>query len=261
MPSDKLSQSAIPPGNRQYFQEPAIAAHYDDSLRENPVSVFDQQIWLQKLNDLRFHNRDAVVIDFGCGTGRSLAPAIAAGFHTIGVDLSLPMLIQARAKLLPIRESQSSDATCTLIRSDLLEMPWLADNSADLACCLFSTLGMIRGRKNRQRFLKEVVRVLKPGATFIVHAHNVWHQTSFPGGKRWLIGNFFRSLFNSTTEFGDRYADQAFIASLYLHSYTLNSFRRELEDTGLLINKFHPIPDQERSRQPMGWIADCRIGE
>ena len=54
---------------------------------------------------------------------------------------------------------------------------------------LFSTLGMIRGRENRQRVLNHVRRILKPGGLFVVHVHNLWYNLYDPGGPWWLVKN------------------------------------------------------------------------
>ncbi len=258
MDIDKLSQSAIPPGNRRYFQEPAVADTYDDSLRGNSIAAFDERLWCQFLDELANQGKDATVIDFGCGTGRSLGPADLRGFKVIGVDLSMPMLKRAERKLQMRAEGvAATQQRWLLVQSDLRDLGWLGDNSADLAGCFFSTLGMIRFRKHRNFFLREVVRVLKRGGSFLVHAHNLWHQARFPGGKRWLILSGLRSLISSSFEYGDRYADQRHVAGLFLHSFTRSALHRELRDAGLTIRATYDIPDSNQQRTPIGWVCHC----
>lgn len=258
MDIDKLSQSAIPPGNRRYFQEPAVADTYDDSLRGNPIAAFDEQLWSQFLDELANQTKDATVIDFGCGTGRSLAAAVSRGFKVIGVDLSMPMLMRAEEKLkVSAGSAAATQQRWLLVQSDLRDLGWLGDNSVDLAGCFFSTLGMIRFRKQRHLFLREVWRVLKPRGSFLVHAHNLWHQARFPGGKRWLILSGLRSLISSSTEFGDRYADQRHVAGLFLHSFTRSALHGELRDAGLTIRATYDIPDVNQQRSPVGWVCHC----
>ena len=48
-------------------------------------------------------------------------------------------------------------------RANLVELDGVRDKSLDGAICLFSTLGMIRGRKNRRRVLDHAQRILRPG--------------------------------------------------------------------------------------------------
>ncbi len=131
----------LPPGvNRglwDYLHDPAIAANYDASLAGSSLLTLDVA-FVQ-----RHCPPGARVIDLGCGTGRLLPALAGQGCRVVGVDLSAPMLRVAAAR---VRHAGSAVA---LLQANLTELGCLADQSFDCAACLFSTLGMIRGRDHR----------------------------------------------------------------------------------------------------------------
>jgi SAM-dependent methyltransferase len=263
-------QNGIPPGNWNYINEPAVARQYDASLENNEVASHDALIVADYLLDLGTGS-SKVVVDFGCGTGRSLLPAVERGHVCVGIDLSQAMLDEARRKLREVDHRLADDqghreqpCPWSLIQGDLLRLDWLAPQSYDLGLCLFSTLGMLRGRENRQRFLRSACRGLKPGGRLLVHGHNVWHQATFPGGRRWLAQSLLWSLTRPQYEFGDRYADHSLVNQLFLHSFTLAGFKQELENAGLTVETIHPVghageQGKPKSSSPIGWLMACRV--
>ncbi|MEZ6095229.1 MAG: class I SAM-dependent methyltransferase [Pirellulaceae bacterium] len=239
--------SAIPPGNRQYIAEQAVASTYDESLSGNPIAEQDAELLRQYLRD-RAGSR---LIDFGCGTGRSMEVAAECGADVYGVDLSGSMLQKSGERL------KSSSVEPRLVQSDLTEMPWLCDATFDVAVCFFSTFGMLRGRQNRAKFLGEVFRGLRPGGLLLIHGHRIWHQATFPGGKRWLLFHAVSSVFSKDLEFGDRYSDNRLIRKLFLHSFTLRSFRNEIASAGFRVDHVHELSEQNSnsdSKRCVGWI-------
>jgi SAM-dependent methyltransferase len=52
------------------------------------------------------------LLDLACGTGNTLAPALARGYDVTGVDISAAMLAQARAKLGPAVPLRTADVRC-----------------------------------------------------------------------------------------------------------------------------------------------------
>ena len=79
------------------------------------------------------------------------------------------------------------------LRANLVELDCLADASVDYAVSLFSTLGMIHGRPNRQRALGHVRRMLKPGGVLVLHVHNFWYNLFDPGGPWWVLKILLRA--------------------------------------------------------------------
>ena len=268
----RRTRSQIPPsgldkGTWDYIREPAIAENYDAGLANDPLTAQDQELVVRLLRQIS-STSGTVVADFGCGTGRSVLPVLPLGCQVLALDLSLPMLEQLQSKLATRPETEQRQLLA--IQANLLELDCLASESVDLGLCLYSTYGMLRGSQNRSRFLKQVVRILKPNGRLLLHAHHLWWQLNFPGGLRWLVGNRFRSLFDSQLEFGDRFADQRTIRQLPIHSFRWNELLNEVHASGLRLDETIPLIDSGGYRswlvrlgriQAQGWTLVLRKPE
>ena len=87
----------------------------------------------------------SVVVDLACGTGDLCRDLVRAGFHPLGVDLSLGMLRHARTN-------------AALVQADGLQLP-LADHSVDGAVSGFA----LRNFVALPPVFAELARVLRPG--------------------------------------------------------------------------------------------------
>jgi SAM-dependent methyltransferase len=241
----RRTRSHIPPsgldkGTWDYIREPAIAAQYDAGLVGDLLTKQDATI-VENLLANWPDSGPPVVADFGCGTGRSILPALERGCTALAIDLSEPMLSQVRSKATGLPGALSQQLL--VLQANLLELHGVRSDSVDFALCLYSTFGMIRGRANRAKFLQHAVRILKPGGLFLLHGHNLWWQLNFPGGWRWLVGNRLQSWLKPGLEFGDRFADQRTIRQLPIHSFTLAALRHELNSAGFELEQIHPLED------------------
>jgi ubiquinone/menaquinone biosynthesis C-methylase UbiE len=246
----------ISDGNWQYINDRSIATGYDESLAQSPLVILDQQIVQRHLPS----GKCGIVVDFGCGTGRNLTPLLDANWQAIAIDLSQGMLQQLASKL-------GDQHNAALIKANLLELDCLRDDLADFGQCLFSTFGMLQGRANRQAFLKHAGRILKPGATLVIHAHNYWHHLRIRGGWSWMLTNFFESI-TGKCERGDRFADYRSVNQMMLHHFSLRSFQAELQTAGFRIETRYAIlpsgsfTDQTstgRFGKAVGWVLVCKI--
>ncbi len=240
----------------QYTQAPHIALDYDAYFQGNSLFEFDEAFIAKYLS------KPGWLADLGCGTGRLLIPFARRGFRGLAVDLSMHMLgvvgDKARAEQLPIDR----------LRANLTELDCVHDASLDYAICMFSTLGMIHGSQNRLRALRHVRRILRPGGIFIMHVHNRWHHLYQPEGRRWLLENAVRWLFNRDTEPGDKYFDYRGIPQMYLHAFTRGELQRLIGDAGLQLLEMVPLDTERRHRLPWpwcferlranGWLIACR---
>ncbi|WP_020472907.1 class I SAM-dependent methyltransferase [Zavarzinella formosa] len=176
------------------------------------------------------------VIDLGCGTGRLLMRLAPRGFDCLGVDLSEPMLDVLR------RKAADANLPIATLKANLVELDEVPAASHDYAACLFSTLGMLRGRENRAAFLKHVRRILKPGGVFVVHAHNVRFKMGFGLGRR-------------GAEPGDRTMPQhRGGADLTLHHYTKRELLAELAPAGFSLRELRPVSTRPDGRLLMPWL-------
>lgn len=213
-----------------YVSSRRVADEYDDALAGTHLLEADL-VFAEK-----HFPTPGKLIDLGCGTGRLLMRFAPRGYECLGVDLSEAMLDVLRQKAadnrLPIQTMQAN----------LVELDDLRNGTYDYAACLFSTLGMLRGRANRVKFLKHVRRILKPTGVFVVHAHNVQFKLGFGLGKR-------------GAESGDRTMPQhRGGADLTLHHYTKKELLAELAEAGLKPKEVLPLSTRPGSQLSMPWL-------
>ncbi|RDE22933.1 class I SAM-dependent methyltransferase [Motiliproteus coralliicola] len=97
------------------------------------------------------------VLDAGCGSGIFTAPLIERGVRITGVDLSLPMLSRATARLPQAR----------FAAADIGKLPF-ADNTFD-KCVSITALEFI---EDAEQALGELFRVTRPGGKVVVATLN-----------------------------------------------------------------------------------------
>jgi SAM-dependent methyltransferase len=223
----------LPPGvNRglwDYLHDADLARHYDASLAGSSLFTLD----------LPFVERHCQppgrLLDLGCGTGRLLVYAAQRSYQPVGVDLSAEMLAVAAEK------ARQAGVEVSLIRASIVELEALADGWFDHAACLFSTLGMVNGAEARRRVVAQVHRLLRPGGRFVLHVHNRWFNLLDPAGRRWLLGDLWRSWVRGRPS-GDRVMPvHQGIAGLTLHLFTRREAVRLLRDAGFRLVEVWPI--------------------
>ena len=246
-----LASWQLPPGVTRglwdYLHNPAVARGYDDSLAGSLLFAVDQQF-----ADRHF-DPPGKLIDLGCGTGRLLLALARRGFWALGVDLSEEMLKVAGEK------AAEAGVTIHRLKANLVELDGLAQHSFDYAACLFSTLGMVAGAAQRRRVVEHAYRLLRPGGKFILHVHNRWFNFWNPQGRRWLLGDLFRSL-RGSAESGDREMPvHQGIAGLTLHLFTRREAARLLRGAGFRLLEVRPLSLKPEGRLTFhGWFGWLR---
>jgi SAM-dependent methyltransferase len=243
-------------GSWDYFRSASIAEDYDayfacNSLFETDVAVLQEHF-----------AKPGLVADLGCGTGRALTPLVRAGHRGLAVDLSPHMLRMVREKAaqeqLPIR----------CVQANLVELDALRDASVDYAMCLFSTLGMIRGRAHRRRALGHVRRIVAPDGCFVLHVHNFWFNLRDPGCRWDVVRSFAAALRRRDVEVGDKWFPYRGLPNMFLHLFRWRELAADLRWAGWRVERRLAL-DWER-RRPLrcawwleslranGWIVVCR---
>lgn len=97
------------------------------------------------------------VLDVGCGAGRHLVELCRLGYHTTGLDLSMPMLQAAR----------STVPAPALVRGDMRQLPFRA-SAFDIVTSYFTSFGYFDDEEDDAHVLDEVRRVLRPGGRFLL---------------------------------------------------------------------------------------------
>lgn len=244
----------------EYVNSRVVAEDYDDYFAENRLFELDEQVLAR-----HFTKPGSLVADLGCGTARALVPLVRNGMRGLAVDLSEKMLTVVRRKV----AEENLAINCLL--ANLVEFDCVADESIEYAMCLFSTLGMIRGRENRRRMLAGVFRTLKPGGVFVLHVHNRWFNLFDPAGPWPELASWIRSFWNADLEPGDRYFDYRGVKKMFLHAFSRRELIGELRRVGFQIRELiylHPTRMRALAHpwffgnlRANGWIAVCEIPE
>jgi SAM-dependent methyltransferase len=245
-PADWQLPSGVTRGLWDYLHDPEIARGYDANLAGSPLLTLDLEF------TQRHFDRPGRLIDLGCGTGRLLLTFARRGFWVLGVDLSEEMLRVARAG------AAADGLQVHLLKANLVELDGLQDQSFDYAACLFSTLGMIDGQRQRQQVVDHAYRLLRPGCRFILHVHNRWFNFWNPQGRKWLLGDLLRGLVGSPAT-GDRFMPvHQGIAGLKLHLFTRREAVRLLKTAGFRVLEVRPLSLRPGGGLPIpawfGWL-------
>lgn len=133
-----------PTGLRYYWEERSASKRFT-----TPLSVETLE---------RYVAKDALILDDGCGYGRSLAELRDAGFKRLtGVDFSASLVERARREV-PEAKLYVADAT---------SLPF--DDASFDAALLFGVLTCVPSEESQTRVAAEARRVLKPGGVLYVN--------------------------------------------------------------------------------------------
>ena len=136
-----------------------VAGRYD--LLNSLMSAGLHHRWRERAADIASPAAGDSVLDVCCGTGDltfELAGRVAPGGHVVGCDFSEPMLDLARDKA----EARAADSV-RFEWADALNLPYDADRF-DIATVGFG----VRNFADRERGLRELNRVLRPGGKLVV---------------------------------------------------------------------------------------------
>ncbi len=136
-----------------------VAGRYD--LLNSLMSAGLHHRWRERAADIAAPAPGDAILDVCCGTGDltfELAGRVAPGGHVVGCDFSEPMLDLARDKA----EARAA-AGVRFEWADALNLPYDADRF-DIATVGFG----VRNFADRERGLRELNRVLRPGGRLVV---------------------------------------------------------------------------------------------
>lgn len=104
----------------------------------------------------------ARVLDVPCGEGRLALELASRGYRVTGVDITEPLLEDARHK------AAGRGLDVTFVRRDMRDISW--EGEFDAAYCFWGSFGYF-GDKGDLDFLKAVSRALNPGGRFHIDTH------------------------------------------------------------------------------------------
>lgn len=240
-------------GTWDYVSSKAIAEQYDAYVAGNPLLQLDllkTRELVIELQALR-QSQSVVVADLGCGTGRVAEALLPTGCHMLNVDLSESMLSEVNRKVPEAYSAKNETIHASLV--DVGDV--LPETGVDLAVCLFSSLGMIRGREHRRKCLAGTFKSLKPGGKVLLHAHNRYRSLFDPGGMGWLAKTWIASTFGSGVEFGDRVYAYRGLPKMFLHIYSRRELLRDFECAGFRSLKIEGVDSTGSNivKKSLGW--------
>lgn len=266
-PPDWRLPTGVAPGTWDYVHSSSIADDYETFLQGTDLASVDLAVVASILP--LASSQGAIVADLGCGTGRTRQLVHDKGYRLLGIDLSQPMLSQFKKRNMlddverpnteladaKLADEKSAGGSDWALRANLVELDCVRDAAVDHALCLFSTLGMIRGRKNRRQALLHFFRILRPGGKLILHAHNRWAATRDPGGLSHLVASWLRSLRDPEFDFGDRVYGYRGLPNMFLHSYGRSELLRDLRLAGFTACQIIPLTVRGDGQLSGRWFA------
>ena len=204
---------------KKYFESESAVTEYSNAASNLGLWRSEEKIFT------RVFESGASLLELGCGAGR-----IAFGLHELGyknflaTDYSKAMIKEARrlAKLLeysvPFRVADATD----------LEFE---DNVFDGAIFGFNGLMQIPKKERREQALREVFRVIRPGAWFVFTTHDrdrslyqtFWQEEQ----QRWESGQQSEAL----DDFGDR-CETLKTGMHFMHVPTVAEMKAVLDGVG-----------------------------
>lgn len=196
-----------------------VAPRYDHSYEDAYWRWHDRLTW----DYLKPHlpaDLSAPVADLGTGTGKWAARLAKSGFAVTCVDISLPMLEQARRKL----EAYEARGRTAFVQADLCDLSQLETGRFALAVALGDPIGC---SQSPPRALKEIRRILRPGARLVATFDNKLSAIEFylEKGDPGELGRFLR---HGVTHWLTRDAAEQFP----IHTFTPREITRLLASAG-----------------------------
>ena len=131
---------------RSTYQDPRVVARY----AEVGLWPSEETLILEYVAD------DARVLDVGCGAGRTSVPLREMGFSVTAIDLSPKMVDLAR------EVGQACQVDIDFRVMDVMNLT-LPSDSFEFVLFSYNGFELLPGRAGKERALREVLRVLKPG--------------------------------------------------------------------------------------------------
>jgi SAM-dependent methyltransferase len=132
-----------------------LYAHRDENEAREQVAFFRAQC-----GDL-----SGRVLDLACGMGRHIKELTASGYDAVGCDLSYTMLRTGRIEYGPM----------PVARADMRNLPYGNSSFAGLVN-FFTSFGYFADEEENTQVVREMARVLEPGAVFLFDYLNVHRE-------------------------------------------------------------------------------------
>lgn len=172
------------------------------------------------------------VFDGMMGRGRHALRYAKRGCTVLGNDLNPHMVAIAKktAKIMAVPRKN-----LRLMTDDVTNLKSVPSNHFDASIAMFSAIGTIPGKKNRQKAFDELARVTKPGGIVVVHGHNRWDSFFKKDFFPWVVRSYLFP--DKGLETGDILSDYNGLEGMFNHFYSPREFRSSFQNAGLVVDE------------------------
>lgn len=165
-----------------------------DKLMEN----IDYQEWAQYIKTLseKYNKEMGSALDLACGTGNTSIPLAELGWRVTGIDLSLPMLQQARKK------AAEAKLDIIFLQQDLRELELARE--FDLVTCFQDGLNYLLTKEELARTFQNINKIMSKDGLFIFDLNLLEKYSVLSHGEISFIDTDDFSLIYQTSYLADR---------------------------------------------------------
>ena len=182
----------------------------------------------------KYINKKGKLLDIGCGGGREGIALASDGYDVFGIDLVVPMVVNARKTAEKMNQKLRYSAMNALSLG-------FKNNTFNGLLMLGQVLAFIPLRENRITALKEAYRVLKPGGKILLTTHS--RNSHLKYRIYFFVKDHLRRILKhfglNTLEPGDRFATTVGNAKSkgkhYLHMYSMAETFEDLTAAGFKV--------------------------
>lgn len=149
-----------------------------------PTHGTAQKNWdhFQLHESLAATEKDAMIVDLGCGEGHTLSLLHSLGFKNVhGVDHKIRWRVRAR-KLVTMWREQAFRSPFTLHSGDITNTPF-----KDKTCDFAVSISTLEHGVDLENFFREAGRILKPGGALLITT-DYWHKKIVTNGTARAFG-------------------------------------------------------------------------
>lgn len=229
--------------NFESYNEDKVVRYYE-SLSYVGLLKHERHIIEQYFNN-------GLVLDLGCGTGRTSKPLFDMGYDVIAVDYSNNMIKAARS-LYPDIDFRVGDAK---------ELDF-CDNVFDNVLFSYNGLMLIEGFKERERALREICRVLKKGGIFFFSTPCINNKIDRKYWKEKIRNQSYDlSTIEGRIDLGDEIIDEGG-TTFYIHvpyieeiEYMISKYGLEILFSGYRIENFGKESIEDELDDNYVWVV------